>query len=190
MILGSVSISAQNSMKKAKNYIDIDIAYSPNSIRLFGKTPDTKSFYTYVGYGRKLKVINNRVRINITHGIIPFNNYDYPQRDKGNKKDIISGFGVSPLGYQLLIPHKVFHLFMGLKTGIIYMSKTFPTYKGRKLNYTFDVSFGIKKAIHKNTFLSLGYRFHHISNAQTGTQNPGIDSNFLFLSIKQFTNVD
>ena len=181
---------AQDQSNSPKSFIEIIGGYSPNSVILLGKTPDTQTFSTYIGYGKLIHSLNNGTEIYVTRGVIPFSEYVYPKRDNGNNTDIVYGYGISPLGYQAIIPGNRFQLHAGITSSLMLMNETFPTDKGRRINYTFDLSLGLKKAIQKNTFLSLGYRFHHISNAQTGTQNPGIDSNFLFLSIKHFTNVD
>ncbi len=186
----SITILAQNSNPANKRFIEIYGAYSPQSVILLGKTPDTQTFSSYIGYGKFIHTLKNDTEIYVTRGIIPFSEYIYPKRDNGNVTDIVSGYGVSPLGYLMITPLRNMNIYAGLKSGIMLMNKTFPTDKGRRINYSFDISFGLNRAIQKNTFLSLGYRFHHISNAQTGNQNPGIDSNFLFLSIKHFTNVD
>ena len=190
LLVGSVSIFAQQSKSEEKFYFVTDIANSQNSVKLLGKTPDTRSLYSYLGYGKKINTLNNDIQVYVTRGVIPFIEYNYPKRDNGNKKDLVNGFGISPLGYKFFIPYNRWMFILGIKSGIIYMNKTFPTDQGTRLNYSFNFSFGINKAIHNNSSLSLGYRFHHISNAQTGTQNPGIDSNFIFISIKQFINVD
>ena len=186
----STSIIAQDTNIINKKFIEIYGAYSPNSVILLGKTPDTKTFSSYIGFGKQIHRFDNDFEVFVTRGIYPFSEYVYPKRDKGNEKDIVTGYGVSPLGYLFLLPRGQLNFYTGIKSGIMLMNKTFPTNKGRRINYSFDISFGVNRAIQKNTFLSFGYRFHHISNAQTGTQNPGIDSNFLFLSIKHFTNVD
>ncbi len=184
------SINAQIDGSTNKRFVHLITGYSPNSIILFGKTPSTKTYYSYIGFGKRIKVLANEAEIYVTRGIIPFTEYEYPKRDNANIPDIATGFGISPLGYKYLLPRKTADFYGSVTGGIMYMNKTFPTDKGRRLNYTFDFTFGIKKAILENTFISLGYRFHHISNAQTGRENPGIDSNFLFISIKHFTHVD
>jgi hypothetical protein len=188
--LGSITILAQHTTIKKELYVVTDIANSQFSVKLLGKTLNTQSYYSYIGYGKKINILNNYTQAYITRGVIPFIEYNYPKRDNGDKKDLANGFGISPLGYKFFVPQNRWVFVFGIKSGIIYMNKTFPTDKGRRLNYSFHLSFGINKAIHNNSSLSLGYRFHHISNAQTGTQNPGIDSNFIFISIKQFFNVD
>ena len=190
MIVCSCSLFAQYHNNIDKKFIEVYSAYSPNSVVLLGTTPDTETFSTYIGFGKLINTLENGAEIYVTRGIIPFSEYVYPKRDNGNQTDIVNGYGVSPLGYQIILPKNSIELYAGISSGIMIMNKTFPTEKGRRLNYSFDLTFGLKKAIQTNTFLSLGYRFHHISNAQTGTQNPGIDSNFLFLSIKQFIHDD
>jgi hypothetical protein len=184
------SLFAQDQNLEQKRFIEVWGAYSPNSVILLGKTPDTKTTSTYIGFGKLIDQFDNGTEIYVTRGIFPFSEFVYPKRDNGNNIDVVQAYGLSPLGYQLIYPRKYFNFYAGISSGIMLVNKTFPTDKGRRINYSFDISFGVKRPIQKNTFLSLGYQFHHISNAQTGTQNPGVDSNFLFISIKHFTNVD
>ncbi|HBQ60412.1 MAG TPA: hypothetical protein DD671_12530, partial [Balneolaceae bacterium] len=67
--------------------------------------------------------------------------------------------------------------------GFIYMESNFPTDQARRFNFTFDVTLGANIPISHFAGISLGYKFHHISNAETGKENPGLDSNFLFLTL-------
>ena len=163
--------------------------YSPKSVFLLGKTRDTKTWYTYLGTGKKIQSFLPGFTAYRTFGVIPYVNYDYEKRDDSDRHHTAYGFGISPVGYEFLKPVSEQAYFnMGITSGIMYMSEYFPTSKARRLNYSFDLSLSFQHFISQKTSISLGYRFHHISNAQTGTHNPGVDSNFLFFTIKKFSN--
>jgi hypothetical protein len=66
------------------------------------------------------------------------------------------------------------------------MQNNFPTDEARRLNYTFDITIGCNFKTNTVGMVSFGYKFHHISNAETGNENPGLDSNFLFLKISNY----
>ena len=72
--------------------------------------------------------------------------------------------------------------------GFTIMPYTFPTDKGRRLNFNFELQSTIEQALGKQYVLSFGGAFHHISNAQTGEQNPGIDSIYLLLRLSYLIN--
>lgn len=179
--------NAQSS--EQERYVTIIGGYSPQSIIFLGKTPDSQSIYNYLGTGRKLKSQFAGMDTYITFGIFPFIEFVYPKRDEGNIKRTVTGFGLSPLGFDF---QKRITLNTSLNTrvssGIMVIDRTFPTDKGRKLNYSFDISLALQRFVFPKTSVSLGYRFHHISNAQTGRENPGLDSNFLFISLKRYTH--
>ncbi len=180
------TLQAQHSYDSHKKYVSTIVGYSSNSVILLGKTPDTRTFYSYFGFGKKIKSPIKGVKAYVTRGVIPFLEFSYPKRDEGSRRDIVSGLGISPLGYNFVKPFKYFDLETGIKSGLTLINKTFPTNKGRRLNYSFDIKLAIQRQLFSKSYLSLGYKFHHISNAQTGSENPGVDSNFIFFSIKQF----
>ncbi len=182
----SSNIVAQKSETNSIIYITTNLGYSYNSVMFLGKTPDTQSFFSYIGFGKEIKSPFEGIKTYVTRGIIPFIEYSYPKRDEGSRRDLVSGFGISPIGYTFIKPFKHFEIETGIKSGFNLISKTFPTNRGRRFNYSFDIKLAVQRQILPQTYLSLGYKFHHISNAQTGPENPGIDSNFIFFSIKQF----
>lgn len=95
-----------------------------------------------------------------------------------------SGFGISPVGFTLMdISQKRLTPYIRTTGGLIYMDRSFPTDGARKLNYTFDITLGANLKFNPFGLISFGYKFHHISNAETGNENPGLDSNFLFLKL-------
>lgn len=157
--------------------------YSFSSVKFLGKTPDAQTTITGIGVKKLLRNFSNGAKLFYSADVIPYLQYEYPKRDEGGRRVIGTGWGMSPIGYFLVRPvNRFFHPFVQTTGGFIQMDKTFPTDLGRKLNFTFDITFGTRMPVYRNYLLTLGYKFHHISNAQTGTENPGLDSNFLFLS--------
>lgn len=166
-----------------KSFFSYSVGYSPHSVRLLGKTRNSKTFISKLSYSKLIKEKDD-TSIYFTVGLIPFLHFDYSKRDDLDRPDIAKGFGISPWGFDLVKPiDKLTTYKLGTSGGIIYMNKFFPTDKARKLNFTFDVSAVIQRHLSNRLSFSFGYKFHHISNAQTGKQNPGLDSNFIFISI-------
>lgn len=158
--------------------------YSFNSIKFLGKTQNSQTQIFAIGYEKKIREYPNKRNLWYTADIIPYIHFQYPKRDENNRIVTRSGFGVSPVGFALTqsSPQRITP-FVQTTGGIIYMESNFPTDKSRRLNFTFDITVGGKIKINSFSTVSLGYKFHHISNAETGKENPGLDSNFLFLTL-------
>ncbi|MCG8372205.1 MAG: acyloxyacyl hydrolase [Balneolales bacterium] len=157
------------------------------SVFFLGKTPNSQTLYSYFGKAKKVESKFPGTQMFITSGIIPLLAYDYEKRDDGGRKDNAWGAGISPFGVIFKTSgQKNVSFEYGIASGIVYMNKFFPTDRSGRLNYTIDLSISIEKKIFEQSGLLFGYKFHHISNAQTGTQNPGIDSNIFFISYKTY----
>lgn len=157
--------------------------YSANSMRFLGKTEQSQTQIFALGFQKSIKAYSPNKLLWYTADIIPYIHFDYPKRDENNRRVSRSGFGVSPVGFAItnslsnwLTPY------IQSTGGIIYMEDNFPTDQARTLNFTFDITLANSFTINRFSIISIGYKFHHISNAQTGEENPGLDSNFFFLT--------
>lgn len=158
--------------------------YSFQSVRFLGKTTNARSEMYSLSYRNPLKEYQNGAVLYYIAGVVPYLYYHYPKRDDEFEPAERTGFGISPAGFMIeRFPDKLFSPYLRATGGIILLDRKFPTDKSRRLNFTFDISAGGRLRITGHTALSFGYKFHHISNAQTGTENPGLDSNFLYLSL-------
>lgn len=158
--------------------------YSFHSMRFLGKTTNSETQIFAIGYQRKVYDFQNNIVLRYTADLIPYIHYDYPKRDEGYRMVSRSGFGFSPVG--LLFreeSERILTPYLQSTAAFINMEENFPTDLARKLNFTFDVSLGGNVKVSPHFLASFGYKFHHISNAETGAENPGLDSNFLFISI-------
>lgn len=177
------SVSAQERLKDQPLQFRAWSGYSFKSIYFLGKTKNARSFITGIGIRKPIRKYGNTGLLYYTADIIPYIFYDYPKRDDNDRFVEHSGFGISPGG--LLFEKQLNSIFsyqLGISGSFIFMETTFPTDKGRRLNFTFDPSFTIQTKLTNSLSMASGYKFHHISNGQTGKENPGLDSNFLFLS--------
>ncbi len=158
--------------------------YSFTSVFLLGKTKNATSSILGIGFRKPIRAFPDNTRLYYTADLIPLLHYDYPKRDRNDEFFNGKGIGFSPVGFLFEKEiNSVFSYQIGVSGSFILMNTTFPTDKGTKLNYTFDPSFTFNTHFSNKVSLAAGYKFHHISNAQTGSENPGLDSNFLFLSL-------
>lgn len=178
------SLSAQEKIKDAPFQFRAWSGYSFQSVYFLGKTRNTTSAILGFGARKAIRRFTGDALIYYTADIIPYIYYDYPKRDDNNRFTTDTGFGFSPVGF--IFEKQINSLFsyqLGISGSFILIESRFPTNEGRRLNFTFDPSFTLQTKIMDGLSLATGYKFHHISNAQTGNENPGIDSNFIFLSI-------
>ena len=92
------------------------------------------------------------------------------------------GVGIAPLGLQLeLFRENPVYLALGLAGGVLWFDRDVPRVQTRKMNFTAELSAGLRYPIADDWALTVGYKFHHLSNAGTGTFNPGLDANVFYL---------
>lgn len=157
--------------------------YSGNSVRFLGKTRNSQTQILAFGYQHKIRQYSPDKILWYTVDFIPYIHFDYPKRDENDRRVARSGFGFSPVGFSMTNNiSRIFSPYLQTSGGVIYMEDNFPTDRARSLNFTFDITLGNSIYLNNHASLSFGYKFHHISNAETGQENPGLDSNFLFLT--------
>jgi hypothetical protein len=153
-------------------------------MRFLGKTTDARSRFVYAGYLRPTRYTFGTNKIWYSMGLYPLVSFSYPQRDRNETYALAYGAGISPLGFSLIDPiNEHMALRFAARSGMVYLNRFFPTQKGTRLNYTFDLSTSLLWKVTPLVSFSIGYTFHHISNAQTGKENPGLDSNFFSFSL-------
>lgn len=168
------------------NEFSVWMGFALDSYQLWGKTQDAHIRSVGLRYNRKLvraydSVLEYNLRVNL------YSNYSYQGFEPYTYKISLSGFGISPVGLQLnFLSTGSFQPFINISTGLMYMDKPFPDNRGKKLNFTFDAGGGVEMMIFPSVSLSLGVRYHHLSNGERGQVNPGIDSNFYYTSITFF----
>lgn len=68
----------------------------------------------------------------------------------------------------------------------MYFKKPFPDDRGVPFNFTLELGGGLEIVLLKNASLTLGYKYHHMSNGQFGQINPGVDSNVFYAGFTIF----
>lgn len=167
--------------------MNVIAGYSFGSTKGFwGKIPEaTLSIYT-IRYNRKLATYNNKhVLEYVTEANLAanYNLADIP----GYQKESFSGFGITPVGFQLNINRdNIIQPFFKSSAGFMYFKKPFPDDRGVPFNFTLELGGGIELMVLNNVSLTAGYKYHHMSNGQFGEVNPGVDSNIFYTGITIF----
>jgi opacity protein-like surface antigen len=69
--------------------------------------------------------------------------------------------------------------------GGVWFTRQVPVLHSSGFNFTFQVGGGLQWQRSPRTRVRLGYKFHHLSNARTGDENPGIDANVLLVGVER-----
>jgi len=92
------------------------------------------------------------------------------------------GFGLEPVGFDFNFRRRHrFQPIVGINGGFAKFTRDVPISNSNSFNFTFSLRGGVQIFTSESRSVTIGYRFHHISNANTGNPfNPGIDSNFIY----------
>lgn len=92
------------------------------------------------------------------------------------------GAGVTPLGMQVnfLNGHRV-QPFVDSHGGFLIFTRAEPVPLARKFNFTFNFGAGVQVMAWQRSSLLVGYKYHHISNDETATENPGVDNSEVYV---------
>lgn len=87
------------------------------------------------------------------------------------------GEGMSPVGMQwnFLPFHKLQPFAVG-HGGYMYSTQPIPVIGAGSFNFTFDIGAGVELYRSPSRSIRAEYRYHHISNHETASMNPGIDN--------------
>jgi hypothetical protein len=87
------------------------------------------------------------------------------------------GEGISPVGFQWnLRPRRRMQPFVIGHGGYMYSTKPIPVSAAGSFNFTFDLGAGVELFRSHKQSVRGEVRYHHISNHDTATQNPGVDN--------------
>lgn len=87
------------------------------------------------------------------------------------------GEAMSPLGFQWNFrPRHALQPILDWHAGTMFSTHPIPIYYGGSFNFTVDVGAGFELYRTRSKSIRAEYRYHHISNADTAAQNPGIDN--------------
>ena len=97
------------------------------------------------------------------------------------------GAGMAPLGGRLVFrPASRVKPFIGISGGFLLFNEEVPLPGANKLAWTGDAEAGVQIWTERRSSFTLGLRFHHISNANTGDVNPGLTAFVFFAGFSLF----
>jgi opacity protein-like surface antigen len=172
--------------------------YSPDSLTGIGKSEERRVFMAGFGW-RRVLLANNSIAWKFTLDTVPIALVSQPTLDGvevvqdpkrlcGNCSLAIGrrttfGLGFAPVGFEFNFRRR--HRFQpvaGINGGLLHFTRDVPIPHSNNFDFTFSFMGGMQFFTSDARSVMIGYRYHHISNANTGNPfNPGIDSNFIFV---------
>lgn len=92
------------------------------------------------------------------------------------------GAGANPLGLEFLfLPGHRIQPFVSSNVGFLYFSRNVPSIFAAQFNFAADGRAGVRIPLHGRKAISAAYVFHHFSNGFQAPDNPGVDSQMIYL---------
>lgn len=183
----TVSTQTQGQGSSSANAWTIFAGTSFADANLYGTSRDRHLTLFGVRYTRLL-LERSAFALNYTPEIIPLailsqpaiGNVAVPVKSPLTHRQIAYAAGVDPLGAELVLGRrKRVEPFIGTTEGFLFFSRNVPSPLAAQFNFAFAVGTGIKVRLGESAGFSVGYFFHHFSNAAEAHQNPGLDSHMI-----------
>jgi opacity protein-like surface antigen len=99
----------------------------------------------------------------------------------------VYGVGANPVGLQMNFRRgKRLQPLWDFEGGFLYFSQRVLAAEGSQFQFTVATGPGAQFFFTPRTALTVGYRYHHMSNANISNRNPGTDTNQLYFSFSLF----
>lgn len=182
----------------SKNELSIQGGFAPFGKSIYGGARRSSFGFAALRYTRHL-IGSENVALKYTFDVIPLAviNYDREPVVETSPGTFVTqrnrqtayAIGLTPIGFQLNFRRqKKVQPFLSASAGLLRFSKTIPDDRsavfsnrfGRQFNYTLAGGGGVEFATSNAKSFTVGFKFHHISNASTGNINPGFDQNLFY----------
>jgi hypothetical protein len=97
-----------------------------------------------------------------------------------NPAGTIYGAGASPIGFQGNFGRKSIQPFANGSVGFLYFNRQVPVVGSSQFNYTITIGLGAQFFRKSGRSFTVGWKYHHLSNKNQATLNPGIDSSVFY----------
>ena len=185
-------------LKRGDNEFGFWAGFSPKATTIFGglhddETEDRKFFIAAFRYGRTLAA-NNSVALQYTLDAIPVavaTGTIVSRTTVGGvttfQRETAYGAGVTPLGLQLDFRNgsKV-HPFAHVNGGLLWFNESVPIEDAGSFAFVGEAGGGVRIFTSERRAVSLGVRFHHISNGDRSGSNRGLNQFVIYAGFSIF----
>jgi len=188
------SQSTSEGIQKRDNEWGVWGGISFDAPTLIGKTPSARFGNIGLRYGRVLAA-SKSVAFEWTIDAIPLailsNERLFVVSSSplviGSTRKAVYGAGAAPIGLKFNFRRNRRVQPFGQATGgFLYFADQVPVTNASQFNFTFDFSGGVQVVNSNRRSFTVGYKYHHISNGNTGTFNPGVDVQMVFAGFSIF----
>ena len=110
---------------------------------------------------------------------------EFEQKQPTGEKPVF-GAGVAPFGFKLYLLHgRSLRLYGVGAVGGLWFTRNMPVPEARRFNASFEYGGGLELLRAPNRTVVVGYKFHHLSNANSAAFNPGLDSNVFYVGLSR-----
>jgi hypothetical protein len=187
-LAGTAAAQSENNLKLQRWNQEVGFwgAYAPDSMEGIGKSlrrqfSEVNGQYAvtiFAGHGTAVKWVSEVVPVALLHEPNEWYFNHYHQIIGYRAGATTYGGGATPLGLQVNFynGHRV-QPFFDAHGGMLYFTRQEPVPNSSQFNFTFNFGTGVQWHLRGRSSLLLGYKYHHISNNNTASANPGVDSN-------------
>lgn len=182
--------TTQCSMAQAGDYegltnrtaFGFSVAHSPSSFTAWGKMQNTRQTFL------KLSLIHSSLNIlpapvQFGSELIITGHINFPNDGINGQRESITGLGLIPVRINIPLSATDNWTFLTSSAGFLVTESAFPDHRGARFNYMIELGLGYNISMRQSRSLQVGYKLHHLSNGNNGTENPGIDSHMLFMNL-------
>ena len=168
------------------------IGYSPFSFVLKGTSKDRELFVLNLQYARTLLVtrpLTLKYRADIVPVALEFQPtqlYIADGKPLLNPGGAIYAAGANPIGYQVNIGNRKVQPFSDGSLGFLYFRRQMPVIGSSQFNYNITIGFGVQWFARPGRSLTVGWKYHHLSNNYQAHFNPGVDSGVFYVGFSVF----
>lgn len=181
-----------SALDRGTNELGVWAGYSPTNPTAIGTTTGRPFFELNLQYARVL-LTGNSWAFKYLVELAPLAIISQPRQSNivqggqvvfadvpGSSRKIYGG-GISPIGLQVNFRRRhSLQPYLNGTAGVLYFSDQVPVSNSSQFNFAVSWGGGVQLWVRENQSLSLGYKFHHISNANSASRNPGVDSNLFY----------
>lgn len=190
LICACASVGAQT-LERGDNELGFWGGFSPKATTMFeglrdDEAEDRKFFLAAFRYGRTLAA-NDKLALQYTLDVVPVAVATGTIVSRTTvagvdtfRRETAYGAGITPLGLQLDFANgsKV-HPFVHVNGGLLYFNKPVPIEDSGQFAFVGEAGGGVRIFTSAKRAVSVGVRFHHISNGDRAGSNRGLN-NFVF----------
>lgn len=184
--------AARSVLRRGSNEVGGWIGYSPFSLVLEGASKDRQLFVLNLQYARTL-LVTRPLTLKYRADIVPVGlEFQPTQLYIANGKPLLNpggaiyAAGANPIGFQANIGNRKVQPFSDGSLGFLYFQRQMPVVGSSQFNYNIAIGFGVQWFARPGRSLTVGWKYHHLSNNYQAQFNPGVDSGVFYVGFSVF----